>query len=97
MLKNIIFTLLSLLALGLSASTQAAEVTPAEGKAMSAPIQANPVAEMPSMTGTPAPSKPAAKKTMRKKMHTRDNQTDYRYCLDLKSDAEIAACAYKNR
>jgi hypothetical protein len=42
-----------------------------------------------------APVHHSIKKTIQQ--HARDTQKDYRYCLDLKSDAEIAACAYKNR
>jgi hypothetical protein len=124
--KNVLFTALSLLMLGISqfifaADTQPAgtasgepvpaEMVPAEPvSAATAPAEIAPVemvpaktapAETPSSPGAPAqtqaPASHSGKQAMQAEVRARASQKDYRYCLDLKSNAEIAACAYKDR
>lgn len=57
------------------------------------------VAPAPSETTTPdmAISAPAVNPGKQANLLARETQKDYRYCLDLKTNAEIAACAYKGR
>ena len=85
MLKNIIFILLALIALGASHTIFAAE-SPAE--------EAIPAEVMPA---SPADNE-AVKESAKGTINTRpinDNHVDYRYCLELKTDIEIIKCRYK--
>ena len=84
MLKNIIFALLSLAALGTSPGLMAADTPPDQGEV--APVQPLPASP---------PDKQAAMPVVNKPLPVNDNHVDYRYCLELKTDREIAACRYK--
>jgi len=83
MLKNIIFTLFSLLALATSPATLAEDQVPAAAETAPAPsMPAEPVQE-------------AIKQTTISTRPSNENHNDFRYCLELKSDREIAECRYK--
>ena len=84
MLKNIIFTLVTLLSLACS------PVVFAEDNSSAA-------ATPPVKTESPTPPEHPDKEHMRTQQPIQDNHVDYRYCLELKSNKEIAECAYKNR
>ncbi len=66
--------------------------TPADGKETG--LSAKPAAQDTAPAPTPAVANPSETAPLQHRT-ARDNQTDYRYCLDLKTDAEIAACRYK--
>lgn len=82
MLKNTVFILSSFLALGTSPSALAAELAPVE----MAPVQAMP---------TNPPDQEAVKQPATSTRPTNDNHIDFRYCLELKNNLEIAQCRYK--
>ena len=86
MLKNIIFILLALTALGASHTTFAAE--PSVGEAIPAKV----------MPASPADNEAVKGSVSQPAINTRpnnDNHVDYRYCLELKTDLEIIKCRYK--
>lgn len=93
-------------------AAEPAETSPAEAKPATPkptglmPVEPKPAAAEPAAQATPSASAPAMPETTAtasqpdaQHMHNpaRDKQTDYRYCLDLKTDAEIAACRYKKK
>ena len=82
MLKNIIFALLTLVALAASPVIQAADEPPVE------PVAAETVPADP-------PRKEPVKQTTTNTRPVNDNHTDYRYCLEFKNDRDIAECRYK--
>lgn len=82
MLKSIIFTLLALVAFASSSALLAAE-QPADEAVTVQPLPATP------------PVTEAAKRAENNNQPVNDNHIDYRYCLDLKTDREIAECRYK--
>lgn len=83
MLKNVIFTALSLTAIVASHTIQASDQAPAE-PATAQTIPANPDNE-------------AAKQPAPTPQPNNDKLFDYRYCLELKTDREIAECRYKKK
>jgi hypothetical protein len=84
MLKNIIFALLTLAALATSHTILAAD--PQVGE--TPPAQMLPPA---------APDTEAAGQAANSTRPVNDNHVDYRYCLELKNDREIAECRYKKK
>jgi hypothetical protein len=87
MLKNFILASLYLVALGVPHLSHAEEA-PVEA----VPVQALPEETMPAKTATASAKQPA---NSTQPLH--DNHTDYRYCLELKTNPEIAACRYKKK
>ena len=86
MLKNIIFVLLALAALGASHTTFAAE--PSANETIPAEV----------MPASPADNEAGKGSVRQHAINTRpnnDNHVDYRYCLELKTDLEITRCRYK--
>jgi hypothetical protein len=87
------------------AAASPAEARPATPKPTGLmPVESNSAADKPAAQAMPAAPASAmqeapdtASQPEATHMHNpaRDKQTDYRYCLDLKTDAEIAACRYK--
>lgn len=98
MLKNIMLATLYLVALGASHTLPAAEEEAGEAVSVQAlpeesvPVQATPADAMPLATDPNGAQKPAIKA---QPLH--DGHTDFRYCLDLKTNLEIAACRYKKK
>jgi len=82
MLKNIIFALLSLVALATSPVLLAAEQTSTDA----VPVQPLPASP---------PVTEAVTQAEKKTPPVNDNHVDYRYCLELKTDREISECRYK--
>jgi hypothetical protein len=93
MLKNILCTVFSIVALAcsptlLAAEPADAETPPAATMPADSPVQPAPVAQsIPVTEVVPASASNA------RPLH--DNHVDYRYCLELKSDREIIECRYK--
>lgn len=89
MLKNIIFILLALVALGASHTVFAAE-SPVE--------EAIPAEVMPANPANNEVIKESAKVSVSQPANNtrpiNDNHVDYRYCLELKTDREIIECRY---
>ena len=93
MLKNIYVTLLSLGILAASPLALAAD-DPAAEQAVPAtvmPAEPMPVEPVPAS----APVKEAVTQTSTNTRPINDNHTDYRYCLELKTNIEIIQCRYK--
>jgi hypothetical protein len=85
MIKNIIFALLSVVALGTSHPSMA---TGPESDVAAVPAETTPDTAPPAEDNT----QPAH--------NTRpinDNHVDYRYCLELKTDREIIECRYRKK
>jgi hypothetical protein len=94
MLKNIFFALLSLGALLAAQATSATEPAPVEGvPAEMVPAEAVPA---PATPATP-PEKTTAPLPSSNTRPVNDNHVDYRYCLELKTNREIAECRYKKK
>lgn len=95
MLKNIFFILLSLTMVTISTLAPAAD-DPSPQEAI--PAETVPVAVLPA---DPEPASPPASVAVNQSsVNTRplnDNHTDYRYCLELKTNIEIAQCRYKKK
>lgn len=83
MLKNIIFALASLVLLAISPAILAAEQAP------EAAVKAEVLPQVVPL------EREAAKQATKETRPVNDNHVDYRYCLDLKTNQEIAACRYK--
>ena len=83
MLKNIFLALLALIALGTSHTILAVDQPPGE--------------TLPAQTVPANPDKEAVKQPATNTRPANDTHVDYRYCLELKTNREIAECAYKNR
>jgi hypothetical protein len=84
MLKNIIFALLTLAALGTSHTILAADPEIRD--------------TLPAQTPPPAPpDNEAARQAANSTRPVNDHHVDYRYCLELKNDREIAECRYKKK
>ncbi len=84
MLKNSVFILFSFLALGTSPSSLAAELAPVE----MAPVQAMP---------NYPPDKETIKQSPADARPINAYHVDFRYCLELKTNQEIAQCRYKKK
>ena len=82
MFKNIIFASLTLVALASSQVTQAVDEAPVEAVAAET-VPADP------------PVRETIKLTTTNTRPVNDNHVDYRYCLELKNDRDIAECRYK--
>lgn len=94
MIKYIIFSLLSLavfitLPTARAADQQSAEFTPAQT------MPANPE-EVASPVEAPASSMETQRPAANLRPNN-DNLVDYRYCLELKTNQEIAECRYKKK
>jgi len=88
MLKNIIFILLALIALGASHIIFAAE--PSSDEAIPAEV----------IPASPADNEAAKVSVSQPSNNTRpinDTHVDYRYCLELKTNLEIMQCRYKKK
>lgn len=83
MLKNILFSILIPVALATSPALLAADQTGVETK----PVQAIAPTALPVTEVVPQAEKTTPP--------VNDNHVDYRYCLELKTDREIAECRYK--
>lgn len=92
MLKNTIFALLSLLAFANSPAILASDNSPAPDLSTESSLVIPPV-----LAESPIPEEQAVQVHSKTQRPVNDNHKDYRYCLGLGSNAEIAACAYKNR
>ena len=90
MLKNIIFVLLSLFALAISPAVLAVDDPATEA------VLAEPVAATIEPAAPPAPA-PKARQEVSNTRPVNDNHTDFRYCLELKTNIEIAQCRYKKK
>jgi hypothetical protein len=89
MLRNTAFVLLSLIMLGLTPLTLAAD-DPTTQEAVPAEV----------VPAAPEPVSPARETPQQSSINTRpvnDNHTDYRYCLELKTNVEIIQCRYKKK
>jgi hypothetical protein len=89
MLRIIFFALLSLGALLAAPTISAAEQAPVDA----VPAEAVPA---PAMPASP-PEKTAAPQPASNTRPVNDNHVDYRYCLELKTNREIAECRYKKK
>ncbi len=84
MLKNTAFILFLLFALGTSASALAAEL---------APVEVVPVQTMPASLS----NKEVTKHSTTSSRPINDNHVDFRHCLELTTNQEIAQCRYKKK
>jgi uncharacterized protein YcfL len=98
MLKKTFLAALSLFALSATPSAWADEpvaAQPESAELVAAPMApAEAVAAPAATTASGTASKPAAT-TQNKQLN--DNHVDYRYCLELKTNREIAECRYKKK
>lgn len=96
MLKNILFTVSSIVALAGSPALLAAELANAETPppAAAAPTD-TPVQPDADAAAQATPPKEAAPASASNARPLHDNHVDYRYCLELKSNREIMECRYK--
>lgn len=85
MLSKINFSLLFLLALGMQTGALAANETATDKQ------------HLPVQTEQPVLQKDRVPQPSGSSNAVRDTHIDYRYCLELKSNKEIAECAYKSR
>jgi hypothetical protein len=93
-LRIIIIATLTLIAPITSSLTLAAEPAPVEAvPAEVVPAEAVPA---PAMPATP-PEKTTAPLPSSNTRPVNDNHVDYRYCLELKTNREIAECRYKKK
>lgn len=81
---------LALLA-GLLAQTTQAEEATAQALTPAPVVEEKPVAAAVEPAPAPAQAMPPGTQP------ARDNHTDYRYCLDLKTNKEIIECRYKKK
>jgi hypothetical protein len=100
MLNNFFFTLSLIVTLSFSQAIFAADpVSEGTTNTEAIPTQVVPVEALPAETVAAPPEQVVEKKTstVSNTRPVNDNHTDYRYCLDLKTNTEIIACRYKKK